>query len=67
LETKTIAVARREGSDCHEVSILIRVGDGERAGRAPSKVSTMIEGLSVSRSSVSRSVSAGARSGVASK
>ena len=25
-----------------EVSILIRVGDGERAGRAPSKVSTMI-------------------------
>jgi hypothetical protein len=28
--------------DGHEVSILIRLGDGERAGRAPSKVSTMI-------------------------
>ncbi len=28
--------------DGHEVSILIRVGDGERAGRAPSKVSTII-------------------------
>ena len=26
----------------HEVSILIRLGDGERAGRAPSKVSMMI-------------------------
>jgi hypothetical protein len=62
-----------------EVSILIRVGDGKRAGRAPSKVSTMIirplqqgqrrpgEGPSVLRSSKSRSISAGARSGVASK
>src|SRR5271166_4683073 len=28
--------------DDHEVSILIGVGDGERAGRTPSKVSTMI-------------------------
>ena len=28
--------------DCHEVSILIRVGDGERAGRAPSNISMMI-------------------------
>jgi len=33
----------REGGDRdHEVSILIRLGDGERAGRAPSKVSTTI-------------------------
>ncbi len=28
--------------DHHEVSILIRLGGGERAGRGPSKVSTMI-------------------------
>ena len=28
--------------DGHEVSILIRLGDGDRAGRGPSKVSTMI-------------------------
>ena len=40
--------AKREGlrggkrGDGHEVSILIRVGDGEREERAPSKVSTMI-------------------------
>jgi len=75
------ATALRGGKrgDRHEVSILIRVGDGERAGRGPSKVSTMIirppqqgqrrtgEGPSVSRSSVSRSASAGARSGAASK
>jgi hypothetical protein len=63
--------------DGHEVSILIRVGDGERAGRAPSKVSTMIirppqqgqrrpgEGP-LSRSSKSQSVSAGEASGAAS-
>ena len=31
---------KRDGG--HEVSILIRVGDGERLGRSPSKVSTMI-------------------------
>ena len=31
-----------ERGDDHEVSILIGVGDGERAGRTPSKVSTMI-------------------------
>jgi hypothetical protein len=31
-----------KGGDGHEVSILIRVGDGEREERAPSKVSTMI-------------------------
>ena len=61
----------------HEVSILIRVGDGERAERAPSKVSTMIirspqqgqrrpgEGP-LSRSSKSQSVSAGEASGAAS-
>ena len=55
--------------ECHEVSILIRVGDGERSGRAPSKVSMMIirppqqghrhEGEGVS----SRSASARERSG----
>ena len=28
--------------DGHELSILIRFGGGDRAGRAPSKVSTMI-------------------------
>jgi hypothetical protein len=28
--------------DGHELSILIRVGDGERQGRGPSNVSTMI-------------------------
>ena len=70
--------ARRVRGDCHEVSILIRVGDGERAGGAPSKVSTMIirppqrgqrrpgEGPSVLGSSKSHSVSAGERSGAAS-
>jgi hypothetical protein len=64
--------------DCHEVSILIGVGDDECAGRTPSKVSTMIirppqqgqrrpdESPSVSRSSKSQSVSAGERSGAAS-
>ena len=31
---------KRDGG--HEVSILIRVSDGERSGRVPSKVSTMI-------------------------
>src|SRR6516162_346952 len=31
-----------KGSDDHEVSIPIRVGDGDRAGRGPSNVSTMI-------------------------
>ena len=30
------------GGDAHEVSILIRDGDGGRAGRTPSKVSTTI-------------------------
>ena len=30
------------GCDCHEVSMLIRLGGGERAGRGPSNVSTMI-------------------------
>ena len=29
-------------SDGHELSILIRLGDGERQGRGPSNVSTMI-------------------------
>jgi len=32
----------KRGDDHHEVSILIRLGDGERAGRGPSNVSTMI-------------------------
>jgi len=66
-----------ERGDGHEVSILIRVGDGERAGRAPSKVSTMIirppqqgqrrprEGPSVLGSSKSHSASAGEASGAA--
>ena len=30
------------GGDGHEVSILIRLGGGDRAGRGPSKVSTTI-------------------------
>jgi hypothetical protein len=53
--------------DGHEVSILIRLGEGDRAGRAPSKVSTMIirppqhghrragEGVSASPSSAPQS------------
>jgi len=32
----------KHGDGDHEVSILIRFGGGDRAGRAPSKVSTMI-------------------------
>jgi hypothetical protein len=32
---------KRRG-DPHELSILIRFGDGERAGRGPPNVSTMI-------------------------
>jgi hypothetical protein len=60
--------------DCHEVSIVIRVGDGERAGRAPSKVSTMIirppqHGYSRAGEAVSASPSASLRerSGAATK
>jgi hypothetical protein len=34
--------AGEDGDRDHEVSILIRVGAEERAGRAPSNVSTMI-------------------------
>ena len=57
--------------DGHEVSILIRVGDGDRAGRAPSKVSMMIirppqqghrragEGVSVSSSASARALGRG--------
>jgi hypothetical protein len=32
----------KDGAIAHEVSILIRLGDGERAGRTPSKVSMTI-------------------------
>ena len=43
LEAKRSGVARREARRRdHEVSILIRFGDGDRAGRAPSNVSMMI-------------------------
>ncbi len=64
--------------DGHELSILIRFGDGDRAGRAPSNVSTMIirppqhghrragEGALVSQSSEPQSACAGGTCGVAS-
>ena len=43
LEAKAIGVARGKRGDGHEVSILIRVGDGE-AGRAPSTLTRFEKG-----------------------
>ena len=40
MRSKTLEGGRR--GDGHEVSILIRLGGGERQGRGPSNVSTMI-------------------------
>jgi hypothetical protein len=63
----------KQGDVDHEVSILIRLGDEDRAGRAPSNVSTMIirppqHGHRCAGEGVSASVSASAdgRSGEAS-
>ena len=42
MEVKEPGLRGRKRGDDHEVSILIRVGNGDCAGRAPSNVSVMI-------------------------